>query len=288
MTMTAILYHSSCPDGFGSAWVAQKCLPDPVLVPMSYGDPVPDEVDDQLVFVLDFCFPPDQLVELCERADRVRILDHHYSALGYLNDTEAPISVYGDFAEMPEVLPEHWAVLNQEHSGVGLTQEWFGFHRDWLDNIEDRDLWRFALPDTKDVFAAVTAMPYAIEAWDQLDAAGIADMVMSGVAINAYRDQLIDAAVDSAWHLDIPGLGSLPTAPCMYAIGSDVAGKLAEQTALGVGSYFMMKENSVRVGLRARNGGPNVADMAARFGGGGHPAASGFEVSREVFESWSL
>lgn len=288
MTMTAILYHGSCPDGFGSAWVAQRHVPDPVLVPMSYGDPVPPEVDGALVFVLDFCFEADQLVELCDRADRVRILDHHQTAFEHLADTDAPIAVYGRFDDMPEVLPEHWAVLNQDHSGVGLTMDWFGFQREWLRCIEDRDLWRFTLPDTRDVFAAVTARPYTIENWDVIDWTTYSQLLAEGVAINLYRDQLIDAAVESAWYLDIPGLGSLPTAPCMYAIGSDVAGKLAEQTALGVGSYFVMKENSVRVGLRARNGGPNVADMAARFGGGGHPGASGFEVPWGEFASWSL
>lgn len=290
MTMTAILYHANCPDGFGSAWVAKKFLPDAMLEPMSYEDPVPACVDGRVVWLLDFCFKPEQLRELCERAEAVRILDHHHTAVGYLAEVADVITTYDYVTDMPAVMPEHWAWIDQSYSGVGLSQEWFGFHRRWLQNLEDRDLWRFELPYTKDVFAAVTSRPYRLEAWDEIDEMPYQELVAEGRAITRYRDQLIEAAIDGSWTVDIPGIGRIPIAPCPYAIGSDVAGSLAEHLSeSGVGAYFMVKQDSVRVGLRARDGGPNVADLAKDlFGGGGHPAASGFEVSREVFESWSM
>jgi hypothetical protein len=287
MTMTHILHHAHCPDGHGSAYVAQKFLPGARIIPVSYGDPIPDSVDGEVVFVLDFCFPPDQLRELVGRAGAVRILDHHHTAVGYLSEVEDIIDVYTDLDDMPAVLSDAWAVIDQTHSGVGLAQRWFGFDRKWLNNIEDRDLWRFHLEHTSDIFAAVTSRPYTIEAWDEIDATPYGELVAEGRAINRYRDQLIESAVKDSWVVDIPGIGPTPVTPCPYSVGSDVAGELAKNHPGGIGAYFMVKQDTVRFGLRARNGGPNVADLAKElFGGGGHPGASGFEVSREEFNSW--
>lgn len=287
MTMTQILYHANCPDGFGSAWVASKFIADANLVPMNYEDNVPESVDGEIVFLLDFCFDTERLLELCTRAAAVRILDHHHTAAGYLAEVDDIVATYGSFAEMPAVTPQHWAVLNQTQSGVGLTQEWFGFDRQWLNNIEDRDLWRFQMDHTHDIFAAVTSRPYSVEAWNEIDATPYGELVAEGRAINRYRNQLIDSAIEDAWEVEIPGIGYVPIVPCPYSVGSDVAGALAERSHWGIGAYFMVKENTVRFGLRSRKNGPNVADLAKTlFGGGGHPAASGFEVSREEFDRW--
>jgi hypothetical protein len=288
MTMTHILHHASCPDGHGAAWVAQKfIMPGARIIPVSYGDPVPDSVDGEVVWVLDFCFEPEQLRELVDRAGAVRILDHHHTAAGHLAAVEDLFDIYTDADDMPAVLSSAWALIDQTRSGVGLVQNWFGFDRQWLNNIEDRDLWRFHLEHTADVFAAVTSHPYTIEAWDEIDATPYGELVAEGRAINRYRNQLIRDAVESAWIVNIPGIGHTPITPCPYSIGSDVAGELAQNHPGGVGGYFMMKEPTVRFGLRSRKNGPNVADLAKElFGGGGHPAASGFEVSREEFNSW--
>jgi hypothetical protein len=286
MTMpTQILFHRDCPDGFGSAWVAQKFIPGAELTPMAYGDPIPGGVDGEIVWMLDFCLEPEGLRELCARAANVRILDHHYTAVQNLDQVDE-IVVYGSPDDMPEVMPEHWALINQSKSGVGLTCDWFGFDRSWLNNIEDRDLWRFELFGTAEISAAVTSRPYTIEAWDDIDAAPYGTLFSEGEAIVRYRNQLIEAAVEGHWWIHIPKIGLVPVAPCPYAIGSDVAGRLAEMSEDGVGAYFMVKANTVRFGLRARNGGPNVADLAAIYGGGGHPGASGFEVAREEFDAW--
>jgi hypothetical protein len=286
VTSISILYHANCPDGFSAAWVAQCHLANARLHPMNYGEPVPD-IDGHVVWVLDYCFPPDQLVELCERAEAVRILDHHETAVGYLEQTEADIQVFGSMWEMPEVTPLHWAIINQQRSGVGLTMEWFDEEFDWLLRIEDRDLWRWSLPDTADVFAAVTSREYTLGAWDELDHLGLDALRAEGAGINRYRDQIIDQCLKGRLVLDIPGVGLVAAAQCPYAVGSDVAGHFAEQSTAGIGAYFMVKEGGVRLGLRSRNGGPNVATLAKDlFGGGGHPQASGFEVSYKEFFSW--
>lgn len=286
MTMTMILYHGNCPDGFGSAWLASKYV-DAELVPMTYEDPIPAGVDGQIVFLLDFCFRPDQLIELCERAAAVRILDHHQTGAEYLAEVEPIITVYASMNDMPEVMPRNWAWIDMKHSGVGLTQLWFDAHHWFLDRIEDRDLWNFKVSYSAEVFAAVTSMPYAIEAWDEIAATRPMDLIEQGGAIVRYRDQQIAAAVEAAWQIDLPGVGLIPIAPCAYSIGSEVAGKLAELHPSKMGAYFIPKQTSVRLGFRSRDDGPDVAELAKRWDGGGHKAAAGLEVSLEEFASWT-
>lgn len=288
-----VMSHSSCPDGFGAAFVAHQALSDRHSIvhhPMAYDDPLPDDIDGCFCYVLDFCFPPDQLAELVRRAEGVVVLDHHQTAEGWLEEAAGRgiLTLYGTIDDWGDAgdFPYNLAVLNQNKSGVGLAQEWFDLHWPMMDHLEDRDLWRFALPGTADVFAAVTSRPYDLDVWEWMVNQPIEVLKTEGEAINRYRDQLIDTAVASAWMISLPQVGEVPIAPCAYAIGSDVAGKLAEQHHSGMGMYFVAKHSSVRLGFRSRNDGPDVAKIAGLWGGGGHRAAAGAQVSWDEFHSW--
>ncbi len=66
------------------------------------------------------------------------------------------------------------------------------------------------------------------------------------------------------------------------AVGSDTDGIIDEVRAIA-GSRLAcliveLKDGTSKVSLRTRNGGPNVAEFASRFGGGGHERAAGCEI----------
>lgn len=295
--MTLIIHHDNCPDGFGSAFWLAHCLhlngePDQIqILGAAYGDEPPlFDAHERDVFVVDYCYPAEQLDALANEASTVTVLDHHETAHKYVEN-----SVYEKYDSVvdlpfPDKRPRLAAVIDESRSGIGNVVAWCDDHLPWtqgyveppqfLWNLQDRDLWRFDLEGTAEVFAAVTSRQYAIEDWRELLQMPWEAIVAEGRAIARYRERLIEQVVDTA-HIVVLGGIEMPLAACPYAVGSDVAGRLAEMHPNSVAAYYIPYGATIRFGLRSRGDGPNVAELAERFGGGGHAQASGFEVATE-------
>lgn len=295
-----LITHKGCPDGHASFLLAADTMRENehefVHTPMSYGDPLPDVDRGDLVMCIDFCPTGPELRELADKTNALIVLDHHQSAYGYVED--AGIHLFNSVDEALDVrvddLPEHFAILDMDHSGAGLAREWFGWSetsKEWqvLKYVQDRDLWRFEFPETKDVFAALTAFPYEEDAWWEAISEGVERLVGQGKAINRYRDQLIALAVESAFDINIPGLGKTSIAHSLYATGPDVAGILANAYQHGVGAYVVVQADGMKLGLRSTPDGADVAELAAQLQpgrGGGHKHAAGCLISFEEFAKW--
>lgn len=269
--MTTCIYHGGCPDGLTAAYlVVLRHKPLPVrLIEGTYGDPPPDDIGGDDVFVVDFSYPADQMLDMADRARTVTVFDHHQSAQQALAGLEHPSLT---------------VVFDMDRSGAGITwDELFGGHRPALvDHIEDRDLWRFALDGTHEVFAAATSRPMTIDAWEEVFATGVPALIAEGAAINRYRRQLIEAAVRGAT-TGVIGGHTVPTANCPYAIGSDVASELARGRPFA--AYWFDAEGERRWGLRSAPDGLDVAVIAEQYGGGGHKHASGFRTAAAAIEA---
>ncbi|HRE01609.1 MAG TPA: hypothetical protein PLV68_09935, partial [Ilumatobacteraceae bacterium] len=114
----------------------------------------------------------------------------------------------------------------------------------------DRDLWRFDLTGTADVFAAVTSRPYTVEAWDEMMWLPIDRLLVEGRAINRWRDQLIEGCVANAYEHTLFG-HRVWVAAAPYAIGSDVAGILAKRNPTLFGAYYVDDGHGRKWGLRS-------------------------------------
>lgn len=156
MDKSLVLYHASCADGFGAAWAAWKYFGDNAdYKPVSYGGEVPDVQGYKRVYLVDFSYPLNVINKMREGApysDYVIIIDHHKSAQEMLKDYP--------FAE-----------FDMAHSGACLT--WLYFHRavevpQLIKTIEDRDLWLFKLPNTRELSAWIWSYPYDFELWSRM------------------------------------------------------------------------------------------------------------------------
>src|SRR3990167_9950289 len=149
---TVILYHGKCPDGFGGAYAAWKKFGDSAeYIPMQYGHPNPEHMDGREIFFVDFCLPKDQMDALQSVAKSLTVLDHHEG--------------------IKEVATQFPGVFDSDRSGATIA--WSYFHPDkpvplLLEYIEDYDLFRFNLPDTKAFNAFMTLEPYDLERWDEI------------------------------------------------------------------------------------------------------------------------
>ena len=258
-----IVYHGNCYDGFSAAWVLHRALGgDAELYPARYGEPPPD-VQGRDVYVVDFSWPREEMLAVSRAARELLVLDHHKTA------QEACAGL--DFC-----------LFDMGRSGCRMA--WDHCHPEepppsWLLHVEDRDLWKFAQPHTKEVHAHVASLPMTLEAWDELHATPIEDVVESGRAVSRYIDRDVEKASQEARVIDF----------CDHRV---VAVNVPYQNASEMGSYligqhpdadfamgwFQRADGRFQFSLRSRSGF-DVSEVAKRFGGGGHAGAAGFELT---------
>lgn len=288
MTTRAVLYHANCPDGFAAAWVAYNALGvDTALYAVSHSDPPPDLTGVDEAYVADFSYPHDVLVELTA-SRRVVVLDHHRSAIDDICNHhhdfqgEAP---WGDGSRGDGYVMRYsrWyeTVLDTNRSGAGITWDYFhsGIPRPAVvDYVEDRDLWRFKMPDSKTVSAFIRCQPYDLDVWDELAKLSVADMANAGEGVLLHIDAYCRAATNHAYWCEMGGR-RFPIVNITYESCSEVAAHLLDHFDTDMAGYFFERgERGWQYGFRSRNG-VTVHDFAIQFGGGGHEQASGCVLS---------
>jgi len=267
MSEPVVLYHAGCWDGFCAAWVLRKKWPEAEFKPVRYGEAPPD-VTGRVVFVVDFSYPVEQMRGLCAQARSVTLLDHHKTALPLLKELD-------DVRNLS-------MTIEMDKSGGRLAWEFIGRPGGaegwvpWLIGYtEDRDLWRWALPDSRAINACLRSYPLDMEVWDELDQSGHGSFVEGGKAILRREAQIIDEHVKHARVVVIAGHQVL--AVNATVLFSEIAGKLARHRPFGV-AYFIRQDCRAQYSLRSRgDGGVDVSKVAKLFGGGGHEHAAGFE-----------
>jgi hypothetical protein len=178
--------------------------------------------------------------------------------------------------------PRIYTVFDMNKSGAGLT--WDFFFRDeqrpaLIDHVEDRDLWRFALPGTREIQAAVFSYPYYFDIWDNLMRWPINDLRTEGRAIERKHHKDIAELLGVVTRRMNIGGHNVPVANLPYTLTSDAGHKLAEHEPFA-GCYWDTPDGRV-FSLRSRDDGMDVSEIAKQYGGGGHRNASGFRVSFE-------
>lgn len=265
-----VLYHANCPDGFCAAWVAQKALGHGAeYAPVQYGDPPPlaSAAGRAAVYVLDFSYRREHLASLCRAAARVVVLDHHKTAQAELSGLE---------------LPGLTCVFDTDKSGGRLAWDHFfpGEPAPWLvDYTEDRDLWRWALPWSREISAFVASHPHSFQLWGGWaltpPGCGAWDMMVdAGAAILRYQARQVESICAAAREVDVGGHRVL--AANTSVLFSEVAGQLAENRPFGA-AWFVRSDGKRQWSLRSRDGGVDVSAVARALGGGGHRNAAGFE-----------
>lgn len=268
-----VLYHGSCVDGFTAAWAAWRRFKDTAdYKAVQYGQDPPDVTEYDVVYILDFSYPIDVLEKMQrgtkgEYFTNVYVLDHHKSAEEQLKDFPG-------------------AIFDMTHSGAYLA--WQRFQPEYevpalVRYVEDRDLWKWELPHSREISAAIASYLFEFDVWDELDVrleAFINNrhyLVQEGDAILRYQKQQIGRICS---HVDLHGyIGGhrkIPTVnSCVLQseVGEELLRRYPEAPFVGV---YYMDNNKIRWSLRSR-GDFDVSEIAKQYGGGGHRAAAGFE-----------
>lgn len=260
--MTICIYHGNCADGFGAAWVVRKALGEIEFHPGMYQEPPPDVTGKDVVLV-DFSYKRSVLLEMASQASSILILDHHKSALEDLIDLPSNVTTRFDMS----------------HSGAMLTWEYFFPDQPTpklIEHIEDRDLWRFALPGTREIQANVFSYPYDFAVWDRLMLEDVTILEVGGIAIERKHHKDIDELVGVTKRRMVISGYNVPVANLPYTLSSD-AGHLMAQGEPFAACYWDTPGGRV-FSLRSEDAGLDVQAIAVRYGGGGHPHAAGFRM----------
>jgi nanoRNase/pAp phosphatase (c-di-AMP/oligoRNAs hydrolase) len=268
---TLVIFHGDCFDGFTSAWAFHKLRPEvtAAYVPAKHGD-TPPEVAGRDVYILDFAYPRETLLQLQEQARSLLVLDHHKTA-------------QADLTGLP------FCVFDMERSGAGITWDHFARgqqERHWLVNIvEDRDLWRFRYGDqTRFTMAYLATRPMTFEAWDELAESGMDRVLEKGAAIQEYIASYGQTAIQ---HAVLRKVGDyvIPVINITPQNSSEHIDRLISKYPDHpfAASFFLRGDGRWQFSLRSR-GSFDVSEVARQYGGGGHRNASGFTVDALPWE----
>lgn len=276
---TLILYHANCLDGFGAAYAAwHKFGGEAEYIAVNYGNPPPD-VTGKDVYILDFSYPREVLIEMYAKARSLFVLDHHKTAQAAL-----------------EGLP--YAHFDMDKSGCRLAWEYFhkGFEiPTLLKHIEDRDLWRFKYDNTEAVCQALrdtVAMDF--EVWDYYvrlqHTKGLLNLTVLGLKLLAIFERELDDLEKFAHPLVFSMADDImcytadfsPRTALAVNANAKYASKLGNRLAAKSGTFgatYYYDGASSRWNFSLRSIGDfDVSEIAKYYGGGGHKNAAGFSI----------
>jgi uncharacterized protein len=251
---SVILYHAECADGFGAAWAIWKQFPSARFIPVKHGNPPPPELTTQRVVIVDFSYDRPTLEQLASETQALLVLDHHITAEKALAD-----------------LP--YAYFDMKKSGAVLAWEWAHDHPlPWLlDYIQDKDLWTWALPSSREINAAVASHPFDFHLWNGFKQK---DLEQEGRAILRYEQELVSKLAAQAVLVEFQGaiIPSVQSAVLTSQIGERLS------TDYPFCIIWHDREGRRYYSMRSREDGSDVGAIAVSFGGGGHTHAAGFSI----------
>lgn len=284
------IYHGGCDDGFGAAWVCWKTWgDDPEYIGMRYGDKLPD-IAGKHVLMVDFSLKQAVMQGASQFAKSIVVLDHHKTAEAELKAWTVegrgfpkPFTL-AHMAENMEGLSGEDAVVavfDMNKSGARLAWE-FCYPGEDLPSlllaVEDRDLWRFALRDTKEISAALRTYPHDFSRWDQF-AADTGTLRNDGAAIlRGHQKNVADFCANTCV-TKIDG-HKVPAVNVPYHYASDCAHELMQRNpdAPFAAAWFKRGDGTIQWSLRSDDNRVDVSEIAKKFGGGGHRNAAGFQA----------
>ena len=252
---TVVLYHAECADGFGAAWAIWKRFPSATFIPVKHGNPPPpQELAGQRIVIVDFSYSRPVLEGMAEGAESLLVLDHHITAQQAL-------------AGLP------FAHFDQKKSGAVLAWEWA--HPEpapWLlQYIQDKDLWTWALPASREINAALASHPFDFRLWDRFTQQ---ELEQEGRAILRYENELVTKLAAHAVMVEFQG--HVVPAVQSAILTSQIGERLSPDFPFCI--IWHDRDGRRYYSMRSREDGADVGSIAASFGGGGHTHAAGFSI----------
>lgn len=278
-----VLYHGSCYDGFGSAFVVWNYYKQMFnldratqikYIPCYYqkeNQPFPNdflqEITGKNVLMCDFSYKYNQLLQLIGASKSFMILDHHKTAEADLKQ-----------------IPENLKIFDMKRSGSGITWDFFypGLQiPKFLAHIQDRDLWSFIVQGTQPFVIYFYEQEHDFELWETyLDEQKVSQAIEIGNQWIDYQKLIIDQIVKKTTYIiqEVNGQYAIVLYCNSSILKSDVGNKMFDKFPLGDFSCvwdYDLRNNQTLYSLRSTDERMDVSAISTKIGGGGHRNASG-------------
>lgn len=284
-TADLVVYHGGCADGTAAAWALWSRFLNRDSNKLFYGQHgqanLPD-VKDKIVVFVDFSYKIDVMKKLLSDAKHIRVLDHHESAKPLLTIDSSKFSIVLDMDRSGAQI----AYDEANNLAANPVRPWF------IDSIADRDLWRFALPNTKALTRAMLFLGFmkSVDAFDSITQSDPTYLLHIGDVLVKDEDERIDQTVSKAGQFLLvhPTNKNLQwkvcVARCEHNIASEVGNRLAK---LGWCDFAMcyrydVIEDKWYISCRAAETRPDIhlPNILKEFDpkSGGHVHAAGMEL----------
>lgn len=293
-----VVSHAPCIDGTASALVFYICRRSGILpvatrfIPTRHGYTASliETTKDCSVYMVDFSLPKKDLLELKKKAASLQVLDHHVTAQNELKGL--------DFCLFDMSRSGAQLALDYVNATFGAEidlQQAYPSLRLLIDYVGDRDLWRFALPDSKLINHAISTLPLFN---DEETADEVFSVWLTYAALP--EDKFLERTKTEG-ELVARKLETVVTTACSWAVVGQLLGRtefvpivniipqyvsetlnrilVESQAPYAIGWYF--DGNKYVYSLRSL-GTVDVSAIAKQYGGGGHASAAGF-LSRDFF-----
>ncbi|GLT65537.1 hypothetical protein SLA2020_379650 [Shorea laevis] len=315
---SAILYHYPCPDGafaalaahfyFSAASLPALFFPNTVYRPVTAQQLPLSEIGD--LYLLDFVGSPGFVQEISSRVDRVVVLDHHKTALEQLSETAVGENVtkvidmersgatiaFDYFKEKLKLEPNQMVVEVGEFDRVGSLFKY----------IEDGDLWRWRLPNSKAFSSGLKDLGIEFDVrlnpslFQQLLSLDVESVISQGNLSLLHKQKLIDECLSQSYEI---ALGGGRFGHCLAAdadsisdLRSELGHQLARKSGIlklrGIGAVVyrvpeLENDRLLKISLRSVDD-EDTTPISEEFGGGGHRNASSFMLSSAELERWKV
>lgn len=265
---TVIIYHGDCTDGYTGSYVAWKKFGDNAIYIGAKDRLVPPEnLEGKDVYIIDYSYPKDVLLDLEKKTNKLVILDHHISA------KDDVISV-----------KEH--VFDNEHCGSYIASRYFFPDEKvpaLVEYVEDGDLYKFVLPNSRAILSYLYSQEYSYELFTELqreleDINGLNKIIDYGNLLSKEHAKMVNYFAERAEKVIFEGY-EIYASNANKIVVSDLGHILAEKTN-SFSLIYYYDEGKMKCSLRG-NGSVDVSIIAGKYGGGGHHNASGFIIAMD-------
>jgi len=257
-----VVYHGECTDGWTAAWSAWKKFGDSAeYVPAQYRPTDVFDVDGREVYILDYCPTRPELVDYAKRAQKLTVIDHHKSAEARCHGLD-------------------FCIFDMNRSGAGMSWDFFhGAPRPRIvDYVEDRDIWRWAIPNSHTVTSAIFSYEIGdFEVWSNLASKienDLPSILLIGEALERADAIAVKGSKGNAMITKFAGYHDVPVVNASGVNISDLLNQLAPEDYFAIG-WYQRSNGTFKYSVRSK-GTFDAAKFAERFGGGGHKGAAAF------------
>lgn len=309
-----IVYHANCTDGFMAACISKLYLEslstdftlnwnDNRRVDVELIETAPnksphiEDISESEIYIFDVSIPVEDFLSWSKLAKKVELYDHHISAMKKYQGIK---NTYFDMEESGASLAaKKWLKMYSNINGkisdiykrdggkIVPTLPWY------ISYVKDRDLWKFELPDSREVSSYINSIPKTIYDFEsKIIFKELSDILPTAKTIYEYEQNMIKNIVsnksDLIWKTKS---GETYTVPCVNSnvYQSEIGNILAKDAPFAVVWYHSADNLSSKVKISLRSVGDfDVSVIAEELGGGGHKNASGCSLAFTLFNGYLL